>query len=225
MKLPYLLLIMFIFISGCQKINLDYNDYSDNIVDSMLNILGKATTSVYINTFPQFIKNMPNFTWTGNTNFVFNITQYFSDPDGHNMTFTINSTNIQLVDLNNDNIRLEPNSGWYGSEHVLFTAQDPYTLSAQATQSNIILITVTQPSSSSTDVITGSSTKTKEIIKQDIVYIEKPTTVIVKELEKPSSQQIYRDISNKPYRLSILILTVIFILLLIIRFSDYFNKK
>ncbi len=140
---------------------------NDSEFDDSVNI------TITINSPPQFT-NIPNLTWIFNTNASMNVSQYFSDPDGDVLIYTINllsSINIPQSEmrteysgliLNSSNITLSPVTGWTGEETAIITAYDPY----QSAKSNSFIFKVKFPF----DVINISSGKTNHVINETINF-------------------------------------------------------
>jgi len=84
-----------------------------------------SSSATILNSVPT-VSTLPNFGWGQNTNQTVNFTNYFSDLDLDDLTFILSSlTNItSYVDNSTDTVILEPDTGFIGSETVVFTAFD-----------------------------------------------------------------------------------------------------
>ncbi|MCG2825873.1 MAG: right-handed parallel beta-helix repeat-containing protein, partial [Thermoplasmatales archaeon] len=70
---------------------------------------------------------------------VFNLNDYFSDPDGEILDYTVSGNNHISVAINdNGTIDLQASTNWHGNETITFRATDPYNAFAE----DIIVVTV-----------------------------------------------------------------------------------
>ena len=95
-----------------------------------------------VNNPPVLIHNLPNETWNMNTILVdHRLNDYFIDPDGDPLVFTATYVpNIKvIIDNITSTVTYVPDANWYGNRSVIFTATDPYGLSAE---SNIVFLEV-----------------------------------------------------------------------------------
>ncbi len=111
------------------------------------------------NDAPIFNGTIGNRTWTQGTtlgSFV-DLDDFFSDPDGDNLTYYYTALNYIRVDINQYNeVTLTPTSDYVGTQYLTFLAQDPWGLNAS---SNAIRLTVVSQAAppSETPASTGSS--------------------------------------------------------------------
>jgi hypothetical protein len=85
------------------------------------------------NVAPTLTRPIPAIEWNEDSNIVKDLDQYFSDPDGDQLFYTINQTteneNIELSSLGQGNIKFESAENWYGEDWIVFKAQDLQGLS------------------------------------------------------------------------------------------------
>jgi hypothetical protein len=86
---------------------------------------------------------IPNLTWTSGSLLWLDLNDYFNDPDGQMLNYTVSPTeNIDISIASDGEVTLRPNpASWYGSRAVIFNATDGENL----TMSNTISITFSPP--------------------------------------------------------------------------------
>ncbi len=84
-------------------------------------------------------KGIPDQEWDEDTTQIINLSNYFLDPDRDKLYYT--NTELQNIKIiyQNGNAILIPNRNWYGSEFVIFTAND---MKGGKVDSNLIKLTV-----------------------------------------------------------------------------------
>jgi hypothetical protein len=95
----------------------------------------------YVNHAPN-TSTIPLLIWKTNINYTLNLTEYFTDPEGHDLNFTATEPQNVTVMINNEtNIAtLVPDTDFAGNTNVTFTAHDPFGLQ---NSSNLVLLNVT----------------------------------------------------------------------------------
>ncbi|RLE37754.1 hypothetical protein DRJ17_05885, partial [Candidatus Woesearchaeota archaeon] len=129
--------------------------------------------TITVNEPPQ-LTAIPNQSWWMNTNHSLNVSQYFVDPDGDPLAFTITMTDYITIPettmlwdkdglvLTNDVITFVPNKDWEGNQTVIITAYDPY----QSTQSNSFILEVKVPF----NIIDISTDKTEYEVNETVTF-------------------------------------------------------
>lgn len=86
------------------------------------------------NVAPILTHPIPTIEWNEDSYVVKDLDQYFSDPDGDVLYYTINQTtdnpNIILSSAGQANIKFNSTENWYGEDWIIFKAQDSQGLSA-----------------------------------------------------------------------------------------------
>ena len=84
-------------------------------------------------------KGIPDQEWDEDTNQIINLSNYFLDPDRDKLYYT--NTELQNIKVvyEDGNAILIPNRNWYGSEFVIFTAND---MKGGKVDSNLVKLTV-----------------------------------------------------------------------------------
>ncbi len=108
----------------------DYNsagNYSVNVTASDGSLTDSQLVNVQIlnvNRAPTAI-NISNQTWNEDTNLTLNLSNYFSDPDGDSLTYSIllNPLNINPA-INGANLILSPAQNWFGANTIQLNASD-----------------------------------------------------------------------------------------------------
>ena len=76
---------------------------------------------------PRLVDAIPDQSWdknTQNTN-AFDLDDYFSDPDGDLLTYVYTSpAYISVTVGENNKVSFDPETGWTGTESIVFTASD-----------------------------------------------------------------------------------------------------
>ncbi|MFC1697124.1 immunoglobulin-like domain-containing protein [Nanoarchaeota archaeon] len=102
---------------------------------------------------PPYFNFIDNFTWNKKLNQTFNVSEWFTDPDGDALEFTITFTNNITIPetemqwdkeglfLSDTNITFIPVTDFIGTESVIITAYDPY----ENNQSNEFYLIVREP--------------------------------------------------------------------------------
>jgi len=93
------------------------------------------------NKVPKLIKKIENQSWDifGFRLNAFNLNDYFKDEDNDLLTFDVEgNSNITVLILDDGRVSFLQSEGWYGTEHVIFTASDTIT----KTKSNIVGLNV-----------------------------------------------------------------------------------
>ncbi len=130
--------------NGQRNVTFTASDGEYNVSDTVLvtvNPVNDAPTSTTI----------PDQNITEDTNFTFDISQYFSDVDADSLTFSIilNSTNIS-ASINGSIVTLEPNSNFFGTNTIQFRASD----SQLSVDSNTVTLNVSAVNDAPTVLVT-----------------------------------------------------------------------
>lgn len=126
------------------------------------------TTNVSINNPPEY-NQIPSQAWLENTNNsnVFDLDDYFSDPENNTLTYSYNGTeNITVTIDGNNEVSFSPDANWTGIEYVVFSADDG---TSTTYSNNITLVvypfnaTVIQNVTNVTVVKSGGGSKTRYV--------------------------------------------------------------
>lgn len=103
---------------------------NDIIVGSIGGALGTYTGRVHIlslNLAP-VLSSVPNQSWIEDTSITINLSQYISDvnSDNPNITWTSSADISVSVDESTNVMTLTPNTNWYGTEYIVFYANDTF---------------------------------------------------------------------------------------------------
>jgi hypothetical protein len=113
-----------------------------------------SSNSVEILNSPPEYTTIPNQEWYENTDHQLNLNNYFSDPDGDSLSFTYTNLIYITISISNGIATLHPQTDWYGSEIVKFTASDGQV----STDSNWVTLTVLPLAENPIAVLTVSNT-------------------------------------------------------------------
>jgi len=83
---------------------------------------------------------IPDQTWYQDNALELDLNDYFSDLDGDSLTYTSTTPSNIQVSISSNIATLTPNTGWYGTNYITFTASD----GVDTTQSNNVTLTVNQ---------------------------------------------------------------------------------
>lgn len=85
-------------------------------------------TVLYALNFPPSLTTIPNQSWTEDISITINISQYISDVNNDNPNYTWTSpADISVsVDEATNVVTLAPNANWYGTEYIVFYANDTF---------------------------------------------------------------------------------------------------
>ena len=123
-----------------------YDNNTDGIVDTPYAIAGGSNQDNYplmfpINRAPVLTNPLLDESFNEDCSLinVFNLNDYFSDPDGENLNYTVSGNNHVSVIINdNGTVDLQTSTNWYGNESITFRATDPHNEFAEDT----IIVTV-----------------------------------------------------------------------------------
>jgi hypothetical protein len=106
----------------------DYNFFV-RVSDGQLYSEKKFSVKVWnTNKAPDLLMNIPPQVWDEDTNHTLNLTQYFNDIDGDNLTYLFISTsddqNINLIKLTNGVAYFDSAKDWNGKDWIIFGAAD-----------------------------------------------------------------------------------------------------
>jgi len=113
---------------------LNDTELADLLLANMYDILSKTNISVEelnqkINSLDEKKeikenKGIPLQMWTGNTDHILDLSDYFYDPDEDALTYTASQTEHIDVEINKSIVSFIPERNWYGYEPIFFTADD-----------------------------------------------------------------------------------------------------
>ena len=112
-----------------------------NATDTAGNVNTTAISTFYVNNYIPAVTTIPAQTWNEDTVKTLNLSSYFSDQDGDNLTFSSTTpANIAIAINQTTGIAtLTPNANWYGTNYINFSASD----GKNTTQSNQVTLTLT----------------------------------------------------------------------------------
>jgi hypothetical protein len=97
-----------------------------------------SVTSDYV---PELEKDLPDvILYEGETKYnVFNLTEYFNDPDGDKLYFSYGDTHVQVTIHSNNTVDVSSPGEWYGVDTITFRATDPFLAISEDTIRVVVL--------------------------------------------------------------------------------------
>lgn len=175
--------------SGSENVKFTVNDTSGLTANDTI-----LVTVNPVNDPPTFnsSKQVPNMTWPEDiSNSSLNISQYFYDIDGDALNYTSTGTSNIIVHINNNTgiVNFTPNANWTGIDYVIFTARDPYGLTAS---SNNITLNVTPVN----DAPTFTGTIPQWRWPEDVINLSLNLTQYFSDIDGDSLKYNFTSVSN-----------------------------
>ena len=119
-----------------------WNVYCYDDARNPTEVKGRYTNMLLnVNKLPPEVSTMPNLSWSEDDTLELNLSNYFSDPKGDDLTYSVWHSNNVSITINNDTNMavLESDKNWFGNISAVFTAFDEHDMN---TSSNNITYTV-----------------------------------------------------------------------------------
>jgi len=119
---------------------------SCNAESRELGIVEKLDNFTITNRAPILVSLIPNQTWLENAMLTgLDLNDYFTDPDEQVLRYDNTPVQDIAVDINVSIVSLTPRRYWHGNRTVIFYAYDPFNLSAESNEVQLIVIHVPPP--------------------------------------------------------------------------------
>jgi len=115
------------------------------------------TGIVYANSAPALVKSFDDLIMKEGIALTLNLSEYFEDPDGDNITYTITSSEGISITLTNDEIYIVPDDGFVGMTDMKIKASD-----SNVTKSNEVLVYILEANPTKVDTSINETNSTDE---------------------------------------------------------------
>ncbi|MBS3083732.1 hypothetical protein J4423_02930 [Candidatus Pacearchaeota archaeon] len=102
---------------------------------------GNSNLTLTIDNSDPTYSTIPNQNWAEDSYLALNLSNYFSDPDGHNLTYSSTSPSNISVEIDGSLATLRSDANWYGATSIVFYAFDSMGGNAS---SNSVSLAVTE---------------------------------------------------------------------------------
>ncbi len=131
----------------------DTEDLSQNLYNLTVMVSdGNITKSqgwdievINVNRPPKLLNEIENQNWNEDSQLVINLSRYFIDEDGSDLTYTFNDLENVSITTNRNLITLIPKPDWYGSAYLIINATDPEGASVISNNITLIVNDVAEP--------------------------------------------------------------------------------
>jgi len=124
------------------------------------------------NSPPTLVRPLEELILKQNVSFVINLTEYYYDPDGDNITYDITPGNGLTINLTEEELKIVPEANFSGITNMSIRADD-----SNVSKTNIVLIYVLEADSLDEGEVSNETNSTGENETEEIILPNNPPSV------------------------------------------------